>query len=51
MNIDRDTALRIALAARTLPDVDLPTLIGILNERLGAPNAERFRYCSGEEID
>ncbi|MEJ2426042.1 MAG: dinitrogenase iron-molybdenum cofactor biosynthesis protein [Candidatus Thiodiazotropha sp.] len=37
MNIDRDTALRIALAARTLPDVDLTTLIGILDERLGSP--------------
>jgi nitrogen fixation protein NifX len=37
MNIDRDTALRIALAARALPDVDLPTLIGILDERLGTP--------------
>jgi nitrogen fixation protein NifX len=37
MNIDRDTALRIALAARTLPDVDLSTLIGILDERLGSP--------------
>ncbi len=43
MNIDRDTALRIALAARTLPDVDLPTLIGILDERLGAPlNLEKL---------
>ncbi len=37
MNIDRDTALRIALAARTLPDVDLTTLIGILDDRLGSP--------------
>jgi nitrogen fixation protein NifX len=37
MNIDRDTALRIALAARTLPDVDLPTLIGVLDNRLGSP--------------
>jgi len=37
LNIDRDTALRIALAARTLPDVDLPTLIDLLNERLGPP--------------
>ncbi len=37
MNIDRDTALRIALAARTLPDVDLPTLIELLNDRLGPP--------------
>ncbi len=36
-NIDRDTALRIALAARTLPDVDLGTLIDVLNERLGPP--------------
>ncbi len=37
MNIDRDTALRIAMAERTLPDVDLTTLIGILDERLGPP--------------
>lgn len=36
-NIDRETALRIALAARTLPDVDLGTLIDVLNTRLGAP--------------
>lgn len=36
-NIDRDTALRIALAARTLPDVDLATLISVLNDRLGPP--------------
>lgn len=36
-NIDRDTALRIALAARTLPDVDLGTLIEVLNQRLGPP--------------
>ena len=36
-NIDRDTALRIALAARTMPDVDLATLIGVLNDRLGPP--------------
>jgi nitrogen fixation protein NifX len=43
MNIDRDTALRIALAARALPDVDLTTLIGILDERLGAPlNLEKL---------
>ena len=43
MNIDRDTALRIALAARTLPDVDLTTLIGILDERLGPPlNLEKL---------
>ena len=43
MNIDRDTALRIALAARSLPDVDLTTLIGILDERLGSPlNLEKL---------
>lgn len=36
-NIDRETALRIALAARSLPDTDLPTLIDVLNERLGTP--------------
>lgn len=41
--IDRDTALRIALAARIMPDVDLPTLIGVLNDRLGAPlNLEKL---------
>ncbi len=36
-SIDRDTALRIALAARTMPDVDLATLIDVLDDRLGAP--------------
>lgn len=36
-NIDRETALRIALAARSLPDTDLPTLIDVLNQRLEAP--------------
>ncbi len=43
MNIDRDTALRIALAARSLPDVDLATLIEILNDRLAPPlNLEKL---------
>jgi nitrogen fixation protein NifX len=37
LNIDRETALRIALAARTLPETDLPTLIDVLNQRLGPP--------------
>lgn len=37
LNIDRDTALRIALASRSLPDVDLPSLIEVLNARLGPP--------------
>lgn len=36
-NLDRDTALRIALAARTLPDVQLTQLIEVLDDRLGAP--------------
>ena len=36
-NLDRDTALRIALAARTLPDTDLPTLISVLVHKLGTP--------------
>lgn len=35
--IDRDTALRIALAARILPAVDVSTLLSILDERLGRP--------------
>jgi nitrogen fixation protein NifX len=37
LNIDRDTALRVALAARILPDVELPTLLGVLVDRLGNP--------------
>lgn len=37
LNIDRDTALRIALAARSLPDVDLHSLIDLLNARLEPP--------------
>ena len=36
-NLDRDTALRIALAARSMPDIDLGSLINVLDERLGAP--------------
>jgi nitrogen fixation protein NifX len=42
-SLDRDTALRIALAARTLPNVQLATLIDILNQKLGAPlNLEKL---------
>jgi len=37
LNLDRDTALRIALAARSLPDIELTSLIDILDECLGAP--------------
>jgi nitrogen fixation protein NifX len=37
MNIERDTALRIALAARILPDVEISNLLGILVDRLGHP--------------
>ena len=36
-SIDRDTALRIALAARIMPDVEVATLLGVLNDRLGSP--------------
>ncbi len=36
-NLDRDTALRIALAARSMPTIDLASLINVLDERLGAP--------------
>jgi nitrogen fixation protein NifX len=36
-NLDRDTALRIALAARILPGVDVATLLSILDERLDRP--------------
>jgi len=35
--LDRDTALRIALAARSLPDIELTSLIDILDECLGSP--------------
>jgi len=37
LNLDRDTALRIALASRSLPDIELSRLIGILDEKLGSP--------------
>lgn len=37
MSLDRDTALRIALAGRALPDIGVGTLIEALVERLGKP--------------
>lgn len=37
LNLDRDTALRIALAARSMPDIELSSLIGVLDHRLGSP--------------
>jgi nitrogen fixation protein NifX len=37
LNLDRDTALRIALAGRALPDIEVGTLIEVLVERLGKP--------------
>ena len=37
LGIDRDTALRVALAARILPGVGLPTLLTVLDDRLGRP--------------
>ncbi|ANE56223.1 MULTISPECIES: dinitrogenase iron-molybdenum cofactor biosynthesis protein [Methylomonas] len=35
--LSRDLALRIALASRVLPGVDVATLIGILHEKAGSP--------------
>jgi nitrogen fixation protein NifX len=35
--LPRDLALRIALAARVLPGVDLPKLINILHDKVGSP--------------
>jgi nitrogen fixation protein NifX len=37
LNLDKDAALRIALAARALPDVELRTLLDLLDDRLGRP--------------
>lgn len=37
LNLDRDTALRIALAGRALPDIGVGTLIQALVDRLGDP--------------
>jgi nitrogen fixation protein NifX len=35
--LPRELALRIALASRVLPGVDIPKLLGILHERVGSP--------------
>ncbi len=35
--LSRELALRIALATRVLPGVDVPQLIGILHEKVGSP--------------
>ena len=35
--LSRELALRIALASRVLPGVDIPKLIGILHSRVGSP--------------
>ena len=37
MAISRDVALRIGLAARVLPGVDIPRLLDVLRERAGTP--------------
>lgn len=37
MNLDRDTALRVALAARALPNIEIGTLIEVLVDCLGNP--------------
>ncbi len=42
--LPRDLALRIALASRVLPGVDLPKMLGILHERVGSPlNDEKLK--------
>ena len=35
--LSRDIALRIALAARVLPDVDVPKLLSVLHDKVGYP--------------
>jgi len=35
--LSRELALRIALAARVLPGVDIPQLVGILHDKVGSP--------------
>jgi len=37
LNMDRETALRIALASRALAGIELPTLMEVLVDRLGNP--------------
>ncbi|OQX08918.1 MAG: dinitrogenase iron-molybdenum cofactor biosynthesis protein [Thiothrix lacustris] len=37
LNLDRETALRIALASRALPGINITDLIGVLMQRLGSP--------------
>ena len=41
MDLSRETALRIALAARALPDVPVRQLLQILQQRVDAPLSER----------
>jgi nitrogen fixation protein NifX len=42
--LSRELALRIALASRVLPGVDVPKLIGILHNKVGSPlNDERLK--------
>lgn len=42
--LSREVALRIALAARVLPGVDVPKLLGILHEKVGSPlNSEKLK--------
>lgn len=42
--LSREVALRIALAARVLPGVDVPKLLGILHEKVGSPlNDEKLK--------
>jgi len=42
--LPRELALRIALASRVLPGIDIPSLLGILHERVGSPlNDEKLK--------
>lgn len=51
LNLDKDTALRIALAARAMPDVELPTLLDLLHDRLGQPlNTEALARITVTEL-
>lgn len=50
-NLDRDTALKIALAARTIPEVDVGQLLEILQRRLGNElNEESLRTITVTDL-
>lgn len=50
-NLDRDTALKIALAARILPGIDVRELLGILHQRIdGAVNGESLKRVTVTDL-